>query len=175
MDGACSRKKEGDNEDNLSRVCFRKYCKCGSLKWWASSFSYPSMDLRAKKGECPSLLDLCVQKISEVKRVLDVVQKLIRASPDELKHAAKDLTRSLLQVRCCDIALEGEEESTEDKRQRALIALAVTCPFESLDTLHNLLYSPNIDISQHIMILDVMTEQIMSLLKQKLRNLNTIH
>ncbi|KAL5076492.1 hypothetical protein RYX36_015476 [Vicia faba] len=102
-----------------------------------------------------------------VERALDVVEKLIRASPDELKHAAKDLTRTLVQVRCCDIALEGEEESTEDKRQRALIALAVTCPFESLDTLHNLLYSPNVDISQRIMILDVMTEAAQELAESK--------
>ncbi|KAL5100836.1 hypothetical protein RYX36_005163 [Vicia faba] len=69
---------------------------------------------------------------------------------------------------CCDLALEGEEESTKGKRQRALIALEVTCPFESLDTLHNLLYSPNVNISQRIMILDVMTEQLGSLLNQKL-------
>lgn len=66
MGGACSRKQEGNDEDNLSRGFSKKYCKCGSLKWWTSSFSYPSMDLRTQKGECPSLLDLCVQKISEV-------------------------------------------------------------------------------------------------------------
>lgn len=66
MGGACSRKQERDNEDILTRGFSRKYCKCGSLKWWTSSFSYPSMDLRTQKGECPSLLDLCVQKISEV-------------------------------------------------------------------------------------------------------------
>ncbi|KEH28673.1 F-box/LRR protein, putative [Medicago truncatula] len=65
MGGACSRKQERDNEDILTRGFSRKYCKCGSLKWWTSSFSYPSMDLRTQKGECPSLLDLCVQKISE--------------------------------------------------------------------------------------------------------------
>nr|XP_027190289.1 telomere length regulation protein TEL2 homolog isoform X2 [Cicer arietinum] len=103
-----------------------------------------------------------------VERALDVAEKLIRASPDELKHAAKDLTRTLIQVRCCDIALEGEEESTEDKRHRALIALAVTCPFESLDTLHKLLYSPNVDISQRIMILDVMTEAAQELAESKI-------
>ncbi|CAJ2641735.1 unnamed protein product [Trifolium pratense] len=103
-----------------------------------------------------------------VERALDVVEKLIRASPDELKHAARDLTRTLVQVRCCDIALEGEEDSTEDKRQRALIALAVTCPIESLDTLHNLLYSPNVDISQRIMILDVMTEAAQELAESKI-------
>lgn len=65
MGGACSRKQERDNEDVLTRGFSRKYCKCGSLKWWTSSFSYPSMDLRLQNGQCPSLLDLCVQKISE--------------------------------------------------------------------------------------------------------------
>lgn len=37
------------------------------------------------------------------------------------------------------------------------MALVVTSPLESLDSLHKLLYSPNVDISQRIMILDVMT------------------
>lgn len=103
-----------------------------------------------------------------MERALDVAEKLIRASPDELKHTASDLTRTLVQVRCSDIALEGEEESTEDKRQRALVALAVTCPFESIDTLHKLLYSPNVDISQRIMILDVMTEAAQELAESKI-------
>ncbi|XP_047153863.1 telomere length regulation protein TEL2 homolog isoform X2 [Vigna umbellata] len=102
-----------------------------------------------------------------VEMAIDVAEKLIRASPDELKHAARDLTRTLVQVRCSDIALEGAEESTEDKRQRALVALAVTCPFESLETLNKLLYSPNVDISQRIMILDVMTEAAQELAESK--------
>ncbi|KAK7302203.1 hypothetical protein RJT34_13085 [Clitoria ternatea] len=102
-----------------------------------------------------------------VERALDVAEKLVRSSPDELKHAARDLTRTLVQVRCSDIALEGEEESIEDKRQRALVALTVTCPFESLDVLNKLLYSPNVDISQRIMILDVMTEAAQELSESK--------
>ncbi|KAL9314031.1 hypothetical protein ACSQ67_019483 [Phaseolus vulgaris] len=102
-----------------------------------------------------------------VERAIDVAEKLIRASPDELKHAARDLTRTLVQVRCSDIALEGAEDSTEDKRQRALVALAVTCPFESLETLNKLLYSPNVDISQRIMMLDVMTEAAQELTESK--------
>ncbi|XVF08761.1 hypothetical protein REPUB_Repub07fG0030800 [Reevesia pubescens] len=93
-----------------------------------------------------------------VERALDVAESLIRASPDELKHVAGDLVRTLVQVRCSDVAVEGEEESTEEKRQRALIALVVMRPFESLDTLNKLLYSPNVDVSQRIMILDVMTQ-----------------
>lgn len=72
----------------------------------------------------------------------------MRASPDELTHVAGDLARTLVQVRCSDSAVEGEEESAEEKRQRALVALLVTCPFQSLDTLNKLLYSPNVDVSQ---------------------------
>ncbi|KAK8586451.1 hypothetical protein V6N13_010043 [Hibiscus sabdariffa] len=92
-----------------------------------------------------------------VERALDVAESLIRASPDELTHLSGDLARTLVQVRCSDVSVEGEEESAEEKRQRALIALVVMRPFESLDTLNKLLYSPNVDVSQRIMILDVMT------------------
>uniref|UniRef100_A0A2P2KS86 Telomere length regulation protein TEL2 homolog n=2 Tax=Rhizophora mucronata TaxID=61149 RepID=A0A2P2KS86_RHIMU len=98
---------------------------------------------------------------------LAVVEKLVRASPDELTHVAGDLVRTLVQVRCSDLAIEGEEESTEEKRQRALIALLVTRPFESLDILTKLLYSPNVDVSQRIMILDVMTEAAQELADAK--------
>lgn len=103
----------------------------------------------------------------QVEKALDVAENLIRASPDELRHVASDLTRTLIQVRCSDLAVEGEEESAEDKRQRALVALVVMCPFESLDTLNKLLYSPNVDISQRIMILDVMTNAALELAHTK--------
>ncbi|XP_039017198.1 telomere length regulation protein TEL2 homolog [Hibiscus syriacus] len=92
-----------------------------------------------------------------VERALDVAESLIRASPDELTHLAGDLARTLVQVRCSDVAVEGEEEPAEEKRQSALTAIVVMRPFESLDTLNKLLYSPNVDVSQRIMILDVMT------------------
>lgn len=103
----------------------------------------------------------------QLERALDVAGKLVRASPDELKHLAGDLVRNLVLVRCSDLAEEGEEESAEEKRQRALVALVVTCPFESLDTLNKLLYSPNVDVSQRIMILDVMTEAAQELANSK--------
>ena len=93
----------------------------------------------------------------QVEKALDVAENLVRASPDELRHVASDLVRTLVQVRCSDLTVEGEEETAEDKRQRALVALVVMSPFESLDTLNKLLYSPNVDISQRIMVLDVMT------------------
>ena len=92
-----------------------------------------------------------------MERALDVAESLIRASPDELTHVAGDLVRTLVQVRCSDVTVEGEEESAEEKRKSALIALVVTRPFESLETLNKLLYSPNVDVSQRIMMLDIMT------------------
>ncbi|THU46163.1 hypothetical protein C4D60_Mb09t02060 [Musa balbisiana] len=93
-----------------------------------------------------------------VERALDSAEKLVRATPDELPHYSGDLVRALVHVRCSDVAVEGEEDSAEGKRQKALVALLVTCPFESLDVLTRLLYSPNVDVSQRILILDVMTE-----------------
>ncbi|KAJ0106269.1 hypothetical protein Patl1_18230 [Pistacia atlantica] len=103
----------------------------------------------------------------QAERALDVAEKLVRASPDELIHVAGDLVKTLVQVRCSDVAVEGEEESAEEKRHRALVALLVTCPFESLETLNKLLYSPNLDVSQRIMILDIMTEAAQELANSK--------
>ncbi|KAI3688672.1 hypothetical protein L2E82_46425 [Cichorium intybus] len=102
-----------------------------------------------------------------VERALDVAEKLIRAAPDELSFIASDLVRTLVQVRCSDSTLEGEEESAEEKRQKALVALIVNCPFGSLDPIHKLLYSPNVDTSQRIMILDVMTDAAIELSNSK--------
>ncbi|KAJ4896873.1 embryo defective 2423 [Raphanus sativus] len=102
-----------------------------------------------------------------VEKAIYVAEKLVRASPDELTHIAGDLARILIQVRCSDITIEGEEDSAEEKRQRALIALLVTRPFESLETLNSVLYSPNVDVSQRIMILDVMSEAARELANTK--------
>ncbi|XP_019175514.1 PREDICTED: telomere length regulation protein TEL2 homolog [Ipomoea nil] len=93
-----------------------------------------------------------------VEKALDVAEKLVRATPDELKFVAGDLARTLVQVRCSDSTVEGEEESAEDKREKALVALIAMCPNESLNELNKLLYSPNLDVSQRILILDVMTD-----------------
>ncbi|CAN1239616.1 Telomere length regulation protein TEL2 homolog [Linum grandiflorum] len=98
---------------------------------------------------------------------LDAAEKLVRASPDELKHIAGELVRCLVQVRCSDLAVEGEEDSAEEKRQRALVAMLVTSPLESLHSINKLLYSPHVDTSQRIMILDVMTEAAQELASSK--------
>ncbi|KAK9673039.1 hypothetical protein RND81_12G142000 [Saponaria officinalis] len=99
-----------------------------------------------------------------VDRALDVAEKFVRASPDELKHVASDLVRTLVHA---DTAVEGEEESAEEKRQKALVALLVMCPFESVTAVNKLLYSPHLDVSQRIMILDVMTEAAQELANTK--------
>lgn len=104
----------------------------------------------------------------QVEQALEVAEKLVRASPDELKYLASDLVRTLIQVRCSDVAVEGEEDSAEEKRQKALVALLVSCPMESVNGAHQLLYSPNVDISQRIMILDVMTEAAEELAQAKI-------
>ncbi|XAR50293.1 hypothetical protein NMG60_11004579 [Bertholletia excelsa] len=103
-----------------------------------------------------------------VERALNVAEKLVRASPDELTYIAGDLVRTLVHVRCSDSTIEGEEESAEEKRQKALVALIVTCPLESLDTLNKLLYSPNLDVSQRVMILDIMTDAAQELADTKI-------
>ncbi|KAJ6760854.1 TELOMERE LENGTH REGULATION PROTEIN TEL2 FAMILY MEMBER [Salix purpurea] len=103
-----------------------------------------------------------------VERALDVAENLVRASPDELTHIAGDLVRTLVQVRCSDLAVDGEEDTAEEKRQRALVALVVSCPFQSLESLNKLLYSPNVDTSQRITILDVMSEAAQELADSKI-------
>ncbi|KAF5184102.1 Telomere length regulation protein tel2-like protein [Thalictrum thalictroides] len=109
-----------------------------------------------------------------VERALDVAENLVRASPDELRHVSGELVRALVQVRCSDLTVEGEEETAEEKRQKALVALLVTCPFESLDALNSLLYSANVDVSQRILILDTMTEAVQELADAKCKNIKPV-
>jgi telomere length regulation protein len=103
----------------------------------------------------------------QVQRALDATEKLVRALPDELRHHSSDLVRALVHVRCADVAAEGEEESSEEKRQKALVSLLVTCPFETLDVITKLLYSSSVDISQRILIIDVMAEAALELSETK--------
>ncbi|XP_062222858.1 uncharacterized protein LOC133921832 [Phragmites australis] len=102
-----------------------------------------------------------------VENALSAAEKLVRASPDELRHNSGDLVRALVHVRCSDVAMEGDEDSAEEKRQKALVALLVACPFESLDVLTKLLYSSSVDVSQRILIIDVMTEAAQELTETK--------
>lgn len=110
-------------------------------------------------GKCPVLW--------QVESALNVAERLIRALPDELQHVSAELAGALVHIRCSDLTIEGEEESAEEKRQKALIALLVFCPFESAASLSKLLYSPHIDVSQRILILDVMTDAALELAEAK--------
>lgn len=103
-----------------------------------------------------------------VENALSSAEKLVRALPEELHHNSGDLVRALVHVRCSDVVMEGEEDSAEEKRQKALVALLVTCPFESLDVLTKLLYSSSVDVSQRILIIDVMTEAAQELAETKI-------
>ncbi|KAJ3696918.1 hypothetical protein LUZ61_000623 [Rhynchospora tenuis] len=103
-----------------------------------------------------------------VERALDATEKLVRASPDELRHNSSDIVRALVHIRCADVAAEGEEEPSEEKRHKALVSLLVTCPFETLDVVTKLLYSSSVDISQRILIIDVMTEAALELSETKI-------
>ncbi|KAK3043321.1 hypothetical protein RJ639_002564 [Escallonia herrerae] len=89
--------------------------------------------------------------ILQVERALDVAEDLVRASPDELRLVAGDMARTLVQVRCSESTVEGEEEAAEEKRQKALVALIV------------------IHVSQRIMILDVMTDAAQELANAKVK------
>ncbi|KAF9615483.1 hypothetical protein IFM89_023852 [Coptis chinensis] len=60
--------------------------------------------------------------------------------------------------RALDVAENLEKKKLQKKKAKALIALLVTCPFESLGAFNKLLYSPNVDISQRSLYFETMTD-----------------
>lgn len=67
MGAACSRKRDQlDNVDGFDRGVSGRYCKSGSSKWLATTFSRPVLEIQREKEKCPSLLELCTYKIREV-------------------------------------------------------------------------------------------------------------
>lgn len=67
MGGACSRKRnQQDDEDVPHRGVSSRYSKSASSKWLSTSFSRSFSGTQHDRGKCPSLMDLCVQKITEV-------------------------------------------------------------------------------------------------------------
>ncbi|KAF0926319.1 hypothetical protein E2562_022240 [Oryza meyeriana var. granulata] len=69
------------------------------------------------------LVSKSIDKANKVENALSSAEKLVRASPDELCHNSGDIVRALVYVHCSDVAMEGEEDSAEEKRQKALAAL----------------------------------------------------
>uniref|UniRef100_R7W2B5 Tyrosine/DOPA decarboxylase 5 n=1 Tax=Aegilops tauschii TaxID=37682 RepID=R7W2B5_AEGTA len=71
-----------------------------------------------------------------VESALSSAEKLVRASPDELCHCSGDLVQAGVHVPCFRVKVEGEEDSPEENRQKALVALLMnnqpgTDPFQS--------------------------------------------
>ncbi|TMX00879.1 hypothetical protein EJD97_025765 [Solanum chilense] len=164
-----SSKDDDDDDDNASETS--KSSNDSSLQPY--DLSDDGADLKRNFSQLVDVIG-ALRKSDDadgVDQAIDVAEKLVRASPDELKFVASDLTSILIQRRCSDSTIEGEEESTEEKRQKAIVALIVTCPHESLSTLNKLLYSPSLDISQRLMILDVMTEAAQELANTRISRL----
>ncbi|RRT82409.1 hypothetical protein B296_00020076 [Ensete ventricosum] len=71
MGGACSRKRDLLDEDDFRRS--GRYSKSGSSKWLLLMLPRCSTDVTAgRQGKCPSLMELCVAKVCEVRRAVDI-------------------------------------------------------------------------------------------------------
>lgn len=67
MGGICSRKRNQQvMEDTVPRGVSSRYCKSSSSKWLAASFYKPAVDGQPGGGSCPTLLELCIQRIRQV-------------------------------------------------------------------------------------------------------------
>lgn len=94
--------------------------------------------------------------VGQVVRALGVVEDLIRAGTDELAGLSGEVARALLYVQCSSVAVEGEEEVLERQQRRALVALMVKEPERTLGVLLGEVVSAHLDVSQRLLILDVM-------------------
>ncbi|XP_062078218.1 uncharacterized protein LOC133782829 isoform X4 [Humulus lupulus] len=66
MGGICSRKRgQPVMEDNGPHEVSSRYCKSSSSKWLTTSFCRPAADGQTGGDNCPSLLELCIQKIRQ--------------------------------------------------------------------------------------------------------------
>ncbi|KAK8595165.1 hypothetical protein V6N13_016069 [Hibiscus sabdariffa] len=66
MGAACSRKRDQPADvDGFHGGVSGRYCKSGSSKWLATTFTRPVLEIQREKRKCPSLLELCTYKIRE--------------------------------------------------------------------------------------------------------------
>ncbi|KAJ7516652.1 hypothetical protein O6H91_22G066200 [Diphasiastrum complanatum] len=121
-------------------------------------------DADLERAKFPSQLSQCAADLRKgdnpdaVEKALDVIEKLVKARPDELENSAVDLAHALVHVRCSSIAVEGQEGSAEQKRQQALLTLLVCSPLATAMVLTKELFSPHVDVSQRMLILDVLAD-----------------
>lgn len=69
MGGICSRKRDEHEhvvEDELHRGVSGRYCRSGSTKWMRARSLRAKPNHCAGGGTCPSLMDLCINKMREV-------------------------------------------------------------------------------------------------------------
>ncbi|GAX82969.1 hypothetical protein CEUSTIGMA_g10396.t1 [Chlamydomonas eustigma] len=91
---------------------------------------------------------------------LSRLEVLVRACPDELEEVAPELVRALMHCRPPEWAqaeAKSPENSPETQRLRCLVALSSICPVPAGDTLINELYSPHLDTTQRLLILDTLS------------------
>ncbi|KAL4388455.1 hypothetical protein GQ457_09G008260 [Hibiscus cannabinus] len=66
MGAVCSRKRDQPADvDGFHGGVSGRYCKSGSSKWLATTFTRPVLEIQREKRKCPSLLELCTYKIRE--------------------------------------------------------------------------------------------------------------
>lgn len=91
MGGACSRKRDQQTtEENVNVVVSRKYSKSGSSKWLGTSFSRASVDNKDGNLICPSLMELCIYKISEVRHSIKKLNPMMDLN--QIINCNKDCT-----------------------------------------------------------------------------------
>ncbi|KAG0631011.1 hypothetical protein M758_1G220500 [Ceratodon purpureus] len=117
-----------------------------------------------EKRKLPSQLRECAASLRKpddpdaVEKSLQVAEQLIRAMPVELDNSAEELAQALVHVRSGANAVEGEEEKLENQRHGALVALLVCAPLSSIVIVTQEIFSPHLDISQRLLLLDAIAD-----------------
>lgn len=77
--------------------------------------------------------------------------------PVELDTTAEELAQALVHVRPGATAVEGQEDKLENQRHGALVALLACAPLSSIVVVTQEVFSPHLDISQRLLLLDAMS------------------
>ena len=95
---------------------------------------------------------------TSVGEALQTAESLIRCQPDELAGMARELAGAILHAKGPDWEDEGGQGSryTYKYRYQALVAMLVHAPRETALRLCEELYSPHLNVSQRVMLLDIM-------------------
>eukprot|EP00850_Spirogloea_muscicola_P006386 SM000030S11395 [mRNA] locus=s30:477741:483065:- [translate_table: standard] len=138
-----------------------------------SLVAYNLADEEDLDDKLPRQLRTCAAELRKgddplaVERALRAVEPLVRALPDELDDFSAELAQALIHVQSSSVAVEGEEEEVEDKRRKGLVVLLSLSPLPTISTMIRQLYSPNVDLSQRLLILDVMEDAVAELTTQQ--------